>query len=272
MEITLDPYIPEHIIDYFETISELKASLYGRYLLYHDLDTLVVIGYPLKDEYDEEELARVIREYWEKYRLRYITVIAPRLPSFFEFEDIQIDEYYRLKLPLKPLDKKLRYMISRAEKEIVVEVGKSFSREHRELVEVFLKKEDVKDYMRYICSRLDRYLAKSKTVKIITAYNKRGELVGFDILDLASSKYSFYMFNFIDRESNYIPGVSDLLLYNLLKISQESGKEYVNMGLGINDGVRRFKLKWGAEAFLPYQYGTIKHGEVSELLEFFSRL
>lgn len=61
------------------------------------------------------------------------------------------------------------------------------------------------------------------------------------------------MFNFISRK-NYIPGISDLLFYEIVKKAKDSGKLFINMGLGINKGVVFFKRKWGAERFLPYEF------------------
>lgn len=76
----------------------------------------------------------------------------------------------------------------------------------------------------------------------------------------------------IERGEEYVPGVSDLPFHELVKVSDKAGKRYVNMGLGINEGVRRFKLKWGAEKFLPYQYGVLRRPEKPSFLEIFRRL
>lgn len=40
----------------------------------------------------------------------------------------------------------------------------------------------------------------------------------------------------------------------LIKIALEKGKEYINMGLGINEGVKKFKEKWGGRPFLDYEF------------------
>ena len=42
-------------------------------------------------------------------------------------------------------------------------------------------------------------------------------------------------------------GASDLLLIELIKFSEKHGKRYIHLGLGVNDGIRRFKEKWGAK-------------------------
>ena len=272
MRINFEPYIPEQIIDYFEPISGLTAQIIGNYLLYVNGETLVMIGYPINGEYDEKEVAQILQRHLEEKRKRRIVVIAPKLPSSLAFEEVRTDKYYRLTLPIKHLGKKIRYMVSRASRELNIEVGRSLTKSHRELMRDFLKRPDVEEFMEHVCSRLEYYLSKSKTVEIINAFAKNGRLVGFDVVDLPRGKYSFYMFNFIDRREGYVPGVSDLMLYHFLKISEEEGKLYVNMGLGINEGVKRFKIKWGAEAFLPYEYGVVKRSDISKVFEVFSKL
>ncbi|MEM4693553.1 MAG: hypothetical protein QW655_03505 [Nitrososphaerota archaeon] len=266
----IDPYVPEQIRDYFESISGLESSIRGSFLYYHNRDTIVLVGYPIIGEFREEEFVEVL----EKLRLDVrgkLVVIAPKLPSIFTFENVKKDSYFRVKLPLVLKSKKLRYMVSRAERDLVIEVGRSLSREHFNLVNIFLSRSGVEEYMKFVCSRLDRYLASSQTAYVINAYNKSGRLIGFDIVDFASTRYSFYMFNFIDRGEGYVPGVSDILFYKLVQLSQEYGKQYVNMGLGVNEGVRKFKLKWGAEEFLPYFYGEITKKKLVDLFEFFLR-
>lgn len=268
--VVIDPYIPEQIRDYFESISGLKASLRDDYLCYVNRDTIVLIGYPVRGEFREDEFVKILEKLVMDFREKLV-VVTPKLPQIFTFENVRMDSYFRLRLPLMLRSKKLRYMVSRAERDLVVEVGRTISREHLNLVNIFISRSDVEEYMKFICSRLDRYLANSQTAYVINAYNRSGKLVGFDIVDFASTKYSFYMFNFIDRGEGYVPGVSDILFYKLVQLSQEHGKLYVNMGLGINGGVRKFKLKWGAEEFLPYFYGEITKKKLVDLLEFFSK-
>jgi hypothetical protein len=40
----------------------------------------------------------------------------------------------------------------------------------------------------------------------------------------------------------------------VIRTAQEQGKRFLNLGLGINAGVRHFKEKWGGTPFLNYEY------------------
>jgi len=266
------PYIPEQIIDYFEAISGLRAKMYGRYLMYTDADTSVVVGYPIQGEFNEEDVAKIVRELLSIQKLENIIVIAPRLPAHLKFDEVKSDNYYRTALPVSVMGKRLRYMVSRASRELTIHLGKNLTKDHRSLIEDFLKRPDIQESTKYICSRLEYYLSRSNTVKVVNAYKRGGGLAGFDIVDLPPGEYSFYMFNIVSRRDNYVPGVSDLLLHYLLKISYESGKKYVNLGLGTNEGVARFKMKWGATPFLSYQYGIIRKTRIPKILDLFSKL
>ena len=50
----------------------------------------------------------------------------------------------------------------------------------------------------------------------------------------------------------HVPGASDLLLREMVNLAHAEGKKTINLGLGINTGIRRFKEKWGGVPFLPY--------------------
>ena len=39
----------------------------------------------------------------------------------------------------------------------------------------------------------------------------------------------------------------------MLTIAKREGKEYIHLGLGVNDGIRRFKRKWGGTATMSYE-------------------
>jgi len=77
------------------------------------------------------------------------------------------------------------------------------------------------------------------------------------------------MFNFRSSACP-VPGVSDLLLSELIQQALAEEKRAINMGLGINAGVTFFKKKWGGVVFLPYAfclYGTSRKENLDTLLQ-----
>ena len=50
-----------------------------------------------------------------------------------------------------------------------------------------------------------------------------------------------------------MPGASDYLFDEMVRLAQSKGKRAINLGLGIHAGIRRFKEKWGGKAFLEHR-------------------
>jgi hypothetical protein len=48
----------------------------------------------------------------------------------------------------------------------------------------------------------------------------------------------------------------------MVNLAQAEGKKAINLGLGVNAGIRRFKEKWGGVPFLPYASAMIRRGSV----------
>jgi hypothetical protein len=179
-----------------------------------------------------------------------VSVIAPQLWHQDATYTIQSqDSYYKLDLPLETIPSELSYMIRRASRELSVGEGR-FSRAHRKLIKEFITGNQLPEEYRHIYERIPHYLKRSTTARLLEA--RRGnDLVAFTIIDLGSPRYAFYLFNIRSRKE-HVPGASDMLFCEMIKLSQSEGKTAINLGLGIHQGVRRFKEKWGGIPFLPY--------------------
>jgi hypothetical protein len=44
----------------------------------------------------------------------------------------------------------------------------------------------------------------------------------------------------------------------MIELSRKYGKKYIHLGLGVNEGVRRFKKKWGGRPVSPYEMCDFK--------------
>jgi len=259
-------YVPEHLPHYFAEISGARVALFkGKYVGYEDDVSLRLIGYPLEGEFNVEELEEVLTQYVRGKAL--VVVVGPQIPKLNYVETAR-DYYYYVELPVE-LNRELRYMVRRALREVDVRIGRELSKEHIRLVKEFLRRKNL-PHVGEIYPRLPNYVKSCGQVFVISAYNRRGDLVGFDVVDLSARDYAFYMFNFVDRWNAYVPGTSDLLLYKLFELARERGKSRVNLGLGSSEGVRRFKEKWGARVLTVYEYGAYVSplGVLSEFTKF----
>lgn len=250
-------YIPEHLCEYVKSVSRLEPFILGEYLYYLGRGRMVFVGYALDRVDDQDRLSQALQGVIERFSPQEVVLIAPAIPNVFIQEECgEPDHYYQLDLrgvpdlPVNP-GKKVRNQVRRAARDLQVDTERNIHREHRLLVDEFLRNHAVEAGTREIFKRLPNYI-KNPTVWVINAWNSRGKLVGFDVVDFGAQDYAFYMFNFRSTRF-YIPGVSDFLFWHFAEQAQAAGKRFINMGLGIKPGVAFFKHKWGAQAVLPYQ-------------------
>jgi hypothetical protein len=241
-------YLPEHLPDYVQAVSGATPYFIENVLYFLRRKHLIFIGYPLENTAaDVEDVYTAI---CQKVNPSLISIIAPKiwLPDD-SYEKHSQDHYYRLDLPLGSIDPQVAYMIRRAKRELRVDYGK-FGRQHQKLVKAFLKQHHLTPEQIFLFKHIPHYLKRSRTAWLLEA-RKDHKLVAFTIVDSGSQDYAFYLFNFRSTKIN-VPGASDLLFEEMLKLSQSQGKKALNLGLGVHQGIRRFKEKWGGVPFLPY--------------------
>ena len=241
-------YLPEHIPSYVEAVSGAEPHLHGDYLCLSRRNHLIFIGYPLG--FKAGDTQRAYKSACKRFRPATVAIIAPEiwLPAQ-TYEGRPRDSYYRLDLPLGPLDPGVAYMVRRAGRELQVTQGK-YGKEHQRLIKHFLSKHELTREQSSIFKRIPHYSKRSMTMRLLEA-RKKDVLVAFTIVDMGSANYAFYLFNFRSMEEN-VPGASDLLFYEMVSLARSEGKVAINLGLGIHPGILRFKEKWGGIPFLPY--------------------
>ena len=251
-------YIPEHLLDYVEALSSAKPHLIEDHLCFIRNNHLIFIGYSLSG--DKRDSARAYAAACNEFQPSTAAIIAPQLWEIGEsFEEQPADSYYRLDLPLGAMPAGVAYMVRRAEKDLVVDSGE-FGKEHKKLIKGFVSGHDLSAPQQYIFKHIHHYLKYSTTGRLLEA-RKNGRLAAFTIVDLGSADFAFYLFNFRSAKGD-VPGASDLLFREMVNLAQAEGKKTLNLGLGINTGIRRFKEKWGGVPFLPYTSALVHRGPV----------
>jgi len=251
-------YLPEHLPDYVRAVSGAEPFLHRNYLYLLNKNHLIFNGYPL--EPDSDPPAQIYDFICERCQPATVAVIAPTiwLPAE-EYEQQATDSYYRLDLPPRPIDATVAYMLRRAQKELQVTQG-NFGKEHKRLIKAFLAGHNFNRQQKTLFKRIPHYLKASNRAVLFEARRAK-ELVAFNIMDLGAADYAFYLFSFRSNKIN-VPGASDLLFHKMVNLAQTEGKKAVNLGLGVNAGIRRFKEKWGGGTFLPYVSAIIRRGSV----------
>ncbi|MEW5719106.1 MAG: hypothetical protein AB1817_10795 [Chloroflexota bacterium] len=248
-------YVPEHLPHYVTAISQTEPFLIGDFVAHIRGEHLIFVGYPLRENFDDAPMLRSLDDAKARFKPRVVSIIAPALPAALVPSGVEgcapssPDEYYRLDLAQLVIPQKTRNMLNRARRDATVNEAK-FGKEHKQLVEEFLRAHRFDDATRFIFQRVPEY-AKCETARVFDARDARGNLIAFDVADFGATQYAFYMFNFRSRKYS-VPGASDLLLAHIVERAQAEGKRYVNLGLGIDAGIAFFKRKWGATAFLRH--------------------
>lgn len=268
--INAHAYLPEHVTDYGKIMSNGEPYFFDSYLCYKTKTTLIFIGYPLEGTFDKKNASSILGKALKAFRPEKIAVIAP-VAGLYDGaqQDCASDRYYRIKVADRVIPQKVRNMLRRASREVSIENTTILNDEHKRLISLFLDGHKVDNETEHIFRMMPVYVSASKTSCVIEARDVNGRLIAFDVAEFAAEKYAFYMFNVVDYRYN-LPGVSDLLLSEIINLAEKKGKDYVNLGLGINSGVSFFKEKWGGEAFLTYEYclyQTKKQGIMDLLLQ-----
>ncbi|SBV90623.1 conserved hypothetical protein [uncultured delta proteobacterium] len=179
-----------------------------------------------------------------------LTVLGPARPQKAPADAAsRADAYAFLPLPPAPPGQNLRNMLRRGERECAV-TEESWTDEHGALVQSYLASRPLEAGTRQIYAHIPRYLDATPGATLFAARDTRAaRLLGFAVGDFSSLTTAFYMFAF--RSSDCPPGVADVLLRAIVRRAEENGHQYINLGLGINEGIAAFKRKWGNALYLP---------------------
>lgn len=247
-------YVPEHLPGYVTAISGAEPHLLGDYLCYRAEDSLVFIGYALRSPFDEKAMTEALASALSRFRPTQVALTAPAISMVQgACRTRERDHYYRLALSCLSIPPKVRNMIRRASRELHVESTREMKEEHTRLVRELLDSRQLDEDTRYILERIPAYVSSVPTARVFNVRDAAEHLVGFDVAEFGARDYAFYQFNVRSRR-HYIPGASDLLLREVIAAARTQGKPFINLGLGINEGVAHFKRKWGGRPFLAYEY------------------
>jgi hypothetical protein len=257
-------YLPEHLTAYVSAVSEEAPHLHEGHLCFVRKKHMTFVGYPLGP--DAHDTPSAYESACERFKPESVGLMAPEiwLPEHQD-KSLERDHYYRLKLPLGKIDADTAYMVRRGSRELTVNQG-TFSREHKKLLKAFIADKDLPRPEQLIYKRIPHYLKRSDSAVLLEA-RKGKELTAFTVVDIGTKDYAFYMFN-IRSEKTGVPGASDLLFSEMARMAHEAGKPFLNLGLGISPGIRRFKEKWGAGPFVSHESVVIhrKQPDMSRLM------
>lgn len=259
-QVTASALVPDQLMPYVRAVSGLESRICKDCVLHLGGSHAVLVAYPAGQPTDRDAVDAAVTEALALPEIEHMTVIAALRPSGAPaYAKHSEDAYWSLDLPLTlpggRSGQKIRNLLRRAMQEISIEQNggqAAWTQDHAELVQNFIARKgaSLESGSIYIFKKLGDYLAAAPEARLFSARNKAGRLLACAIGDYSSFTTAFYMFAF--RLPEAPPGTADALLMALAAEGSERGHSLLNLGLGIDAGVRFFKKKWGATSFLPY--------------------
>lgn len=250
--VSAEAVVPEQVVPYVRAVAGSKPRMMGSCVAYESSGSLVLVGYPLHDPRDVSAMAEAVSLALENQGLKRLTVIGPARPPQAPKETPSTeDAYFFVPLPAPALGQKLRNLLRRAGRELILVRERVIGEDHKTLVQRYLDERMFSPGTRQIFSRIPDYLEASGASLILSARLADGRLAAFVVGEFSSLSTAFFMFCFRDP-GLAPPGSADLALSGLLQEAEARGQSRMNLGLGVGEGIRFFKRKWGAEPFLPY--------------------
>lgn len=259
--------VPEHSVHYMRTVSGGEPFTQGPYLFFAAGDWLMAIAYPLQGEYSHEgfaaaldkALARVREQRTEQSMERGSRspasidcwAVGPDLPPRLRPHICDTDTCYTLDAHA-PVPAALRGPMRKAGTLLRVEESTEFTPEHRRLWAEFMGRVPLKSNVRELFARTPAALAAGVPgLSLLNAWDAEGHLAACLLMDYGPKEFCSYMLGAHSR-THYTPHAADLLFAAMLENARSKGKRYIHLGVGVNEGITRFKRKWGGTPLCPY--------------------
>ncbi len=248
-------YIPEHIVSLMALISKGEPFLIEDHLSFVKDNWLILVGYPLDQRFSTERSEKIIHQILETFQPEILWFIGPEIPAFLlsTCQERETDQYYHLDLEKVKLKASLQRAVDQASQELTIERGHLISKGHEALISELLKREKLPPRVRELYRAMPDYVSHSSTACVLNAWDKKRKLCAFYVIELGAKHFSTYVLGTYSKK-HYVPHASDLLFLEMIKLSREQMKNTIDLGLGVNQGIRRFKEKWGGVPSLPYEF------------------
>jgi len=251
--------VPEHSVAFMAAMSGGEAFRVGPYIFVAAEDWLLAVGYPLENSYTPKGFEQALAEALRRAAARDCWAICPELPERLKAQCSDKDRYYLLTLD-GAIPGRLERLAERAATALTVEEGISFTPAHRRLWAEFMGRVALPQNVRELYARTESVLQRSPGLSLLNAWDRDGHLAACLLLDSAPRRFTSYLLGAHSR-IHFTPHASDLLFREMIRIARGNGKEFLHLGLGVNDGIRRFKTKWGGVPGLPYEMARWRERE-----------
>ena len=247
-------YVPEHCIHLMTHVSGGEPFLMDDFLVCRKEKWVILIGYPLADNFTNDLLETVLSKIKKEFRAALVSLVAPAIPPALAAtcHESQSDTYFTLETQKPIIRSPLKRNLRKARQKLRVELSAHMQEMHLALMHEFIAHTPLPDRVERLLFKMPEFLGGADKAFVLNAWDPANKLTAFYVVDLEAKGFSNYIIG-CHSKKNYVLGASDLLLFELIKLSLEYHKPYIHLGLGVNTGVRRFKEKWGAVPTRRYE-------------------
>lgn len=248
-------YVPEHIVSLMVSVSRGEPFLADNFVYYVGNNWLIFVGYPLEGSFSVDTCEAVLRDLRKRFRPEYLWFIGEMIPSSLTSNctERESDQYYKLDLLSLTIKSDLRRALRKTSPSLSIERSRTMSRQHAELSDEFISRENPSPRIKAFYLAMPDYVSRSPTAVVLNGWSSKGELSAYYVVELGAKAFATYVVG-CHSKKHYVPHASDLLFLEMIHLSQESEKNSIHLGLGVNPGIRRFKEKWGGLPFLKYEF------------------
>jgi hypothetical protein len=247
-------YVPEHCIGLMTHVSGGEPFLIDDFFICRKENWVILIGYPLEDNFTPDKLEAVLSKVKKKFRPEFVSLIAPEMPLSLAAacQESESDTYFTLETHKPLIRSPVKRNLRKARQNLRVEFASNMQDLHQKLMREFIARASLSERIQRLLFKMPEFVARSDMAFVLNARDKANELAAFYVVDLEAKQFSNYIIG-CHSKKNYVLGASDLLLFELINLSLKYDKPYIHLGLGVNAGVRRFKAKWGGLPMRRYE-------------------
>ncbi len=249
--------VPEHSAGFMQAMSGGEAFRVGDFLFLAAGEWLIAVGYPLAG--GGGDFGAALAEARRRTRAREGWAIAPELPPELAPYRQQEDRYYLLPADRDPPSRPARQAAAAAARLRAAE-GRSFTAPHRRLWAEFLARTPLPESVRELYARTEAVLEEAPGLRLLDAWDEENRLAASFLIDLAPKDFLTWLIG-ARSPAPAAHGASDLLLLEMIRLARREGKAFLHVGLGVNPGIRRFKVKWGAVPGPAYRMAAWREPE-----------
>jgi len=262
-------YIPEHSVSLMTRISGGEPFLIEDCFCCRRDDWVIVVAYPLTRDFAIKEVGDLLDKIKKRFRPVHVSLMAPEMPQDIvsSCRERENDHYYTLDIHDFTLKGRLKQTVHKAQERLHAERSRYFREEHHQLSLAFVERAQPPERVKRLLFKIPEFVGQSESAVVLNAWDEKEHLAAFYVVDLAARDFSTYVIG-CHSKKNYVPGASDLLCFEMIHLSLAHGKKYIHLGLGVNQGIRQFKKKWGGRPTRRYDMCelVVRRPSLGELL------